>query len=61
MDLREMRCEGVSWIKLAYYKFQWQALMIIVMDCPVPYNAGRLSTSWATSQELCFMEFVIIS
>jgi hypothetical protein len=36
MDLREIRWEGVDWMRLAQDKDQWQALMNIIMNLHVP-------------------------
>jgi hypothetical protein len=32
MDLWEMRWERVDWMRLAQYKYQWQALVNTVMN-----------------------------
>jgi hypothetical protein len=36
MDLREMKWEGVDWICLAQDRYQWQALVNMVMNLWVP-------------------------
>jgi hypothetical protein len=36
MDLKEVRCGGVDWIKLAQDSERWRALVIAVMNLRVP-------------------------
>jgi hypothetical protein len=35
MDLQEVGCGGVDWIKLAQYRDRWQALVTMVMSLRV--------------------------
>jgi len=45
MDLQELGCGGMDWIDLAQDRGRWQALMNVVMNLRVPYNAGNFLTS----------------
>jgi hypothetical protein len=36
MDLQEVGCGDMDWIKLAQDRESWQALLIAVMNLPVP-------------------------
>jgi hypothetical protein len=36
MDLEEVGCEGMDWIKLAQYRDRWWALVNMVMNLRVP-------------------------
>ena len=45
MDLQEVGCEGMDWIKLAEDRDRWQALVNGEMNLWVPYNAGNFLTS----------------
>jgi len=36
---------GMDWIDLAQDRDKWQALVNAVMNCHVPYNAGKFLTS----------------
>jgi len=36
MDLQEVGCWGMDWIKLAQDRDRWQALMNVVMNLQVP-------------------------
>ena len=41
MDLQEVGCGGMDWIKLAKDGEKWGALMKAVMNLHVPYSAGN--------------------
>jgi len=36
VDLQEVGCGGMDWIKLAQDRNRWQALLIVVMNLWVP-------------------------
>jgi hypothetical protein len=36
VDLKEMGCEDVDWIRLAQGSVQWQAVMNVVLNLQVP-------------------------
>ena len=36
MDLQEVGCGGMEWIKLAQYRDRWQALQNVVMNLQIP-------------------------
>jgi len=36
MDLQEVGCEGMAWIKLAQGRDRWQALVSVIMNFRVP-------------------------
>jgi hypothetical protein len=36
MDLKETKCEGVDWIKLAQKRVLWRVFINTIMDLPVP-------------------------
>jgi hypothetical protein len=40
IDHREIWWDGIGWIDLVYNRDQWQALVNMVMNTRVPYNAG---------------------
>jgi len=44
MDLQEVGWRGVNWIDLAQDRERWQALVNVVMNLRVPYNAGNLTS-----------------
>jgi hypothetical protein len=41
MDLREVGREGVDWMHLVHGTDQWRALVNVIMNLRVPYNAGN--------------------
>jgi len=45
MDLQEVGWRGISWIDLAQDRDWWQALVNMVMNLRVPYNAGNFLPS----------------
>jgi hypothetical protein len=46
MDLLEIGWGGVDWIGLAEDRDKWRALVNVVINLKVPYNAGKLSSSY---------------
>jgi hypothetical protein len=52
MDLREVGCDGRDWIDLAQDRDQWRALVNLVMNLQVPYNAGKFLSSCTTGSFL---------
>jgi len=36
MDLQEVRCRGMDWIKMAQDRKRWRALVIAVMNLRIP-------------------------
>jgi len=45
MDLKEVGCRSMDWVKLAQGRDRWQPLVTPVMNLQVPYNAGNFLTS----------------
>jgi hypothetical protein len=44
MDLKEIVWESVGWIHLAYYMYQWQALVNTVINLRTSYKAKNFLT-----------------
>jgi hypothetical protein len=46
MDFQEVECgEGMDWIEVAQDRDRWRALLNVVMNLWVTYNAGNYLTS----------------
>jgi hypothetical protein len=45
IDLQEVGCESMDWMKVAQERDRWWALVNAVMNLRVPYNAGNFLTS----------------
>jgi hypothetical protein len=58
MDLQEVGCKGMDWIKLAQDRERWWALVKAVMNLQVPYDGNFLTVEyWLAYQEgLCSMD-----
>jgi hypothetical protein len=59
MDLQEVGCGCEDWIGLAQDRDRWRALVSVVRNLSVPYNAGNFLTSCkqlASQEGLCSME-----
>jgi hypothetical protein len=48
MDLEEMGWGDVDWIGQAQDRDRWRALVNLVLNFRVPYNAGKLSSVLTT-------------
>jgi hypothetical protein len=58
MELREVGCGVADWIDLALDRDRWRALVYMVMNLRVPYNAGNFLSSLGhfSFSGLCSME-----
>jgi hypothetical protein len=45
MDLKEMGCEGEDWIKFIQDRFQWWAVVVVLMNLRVTERVGNFLTS----------------
>jgi hypothetical protein len=48
MNVKEIRCEGVNWIRLAEDRIHWWAVVNMVMNLWVLWKVGNILTSWMT-------------
>jgi hypothetical protein len=48
MDLLDIVWGGVDWIGLAQDRDKWRALVNVVMNLQVPYNAAKLLSGYMT-------------
>jgi hypothetical protein len=48
-DLTEIGFEGVNWIHLAQDRYQWQALVSMVVNLWFPINLGNFLSGWTTA------------
>jgi hypothetical protein len=48
MHLRQIGCSSIDWIDLAQDREQWRALVNMVMNFQVPYNADKFLSSCKT-------------
>jgi hypothetical protein len=45
IDLREIGWDGMDWVSLAQDRDQWRAVVKMLINLPVPYNAGKFLNS----------------
>jgi hypothetical protein len=48
MDLEKIGWGGVNWIGLAQDRDKWRALVNVVTNLSVQYNAGKISSGYTT-------------
>jgi hypothetical protein len=51
IDFREIGWDGMAWIDLVQDRDQWRALVNMVMNLQVPYNAGKFLNSCTLSRK----------
>jgi hypothetical protein len=61
MDLGEVGWDDVDWICLAKDRNRWRALVNLVLNLRVPFNAGKLSSGLASSGLSCSAQLHIVS